>query len=64
MKLSQDKSHLLVSGHKLETVSAKIGETKMWESNKQKLLVVVIDRNLNLYMLLICAKKLVGNCLF
>ena len=47
MKLNQEKCHLLVSGHKHETVWAKIGETKIWESNKQKLLGVVIDRNLN-----------------
>ena len=47
MKVNQDKCHLLVSGHKHETVWAKIGETKIWESNKQKLLGVVIDRNLN-----------------
>ena len=40
--------HLLVFGHKHETVWAKIGETKIWENNKQKLLGVVIDRNLNL----------------
>ena len=47
MKLNQDKCHLLVSGHKHETVWAKIGETKIWESTKQKLFGVVIDRNLN-----------------
>ena len=47
MKLNQDKCLLLVSGHKHETVWAKIGETKIWESNKQKLLGVVIDINLN-----------------
>ena len=47
MKLNQDKCYLLVSGHKHETVWAKIGETKIWESNKQKMLGVVIDRNLN-----------------
>ena len=47
MKLNQGKSHLLVSGHKHETVWAKIGETKIWESNKQKLLGIAIDRNLN-----------------
>ena len=38
MKLNQDKCHLLVSGHKHETVWAKIGKTKIWESSKQKLL--------------------------
>ena len=47
MKLNQDKCHLLVSGHKHETVWAKIGEKKTWESNKQKMFGVVIDRNLN-----------------
>ena len=47
MKLNQDKCHLRVSRHKHETVWAKIGETKIWESNKQKLLEFDIDRNLN-----------------
>ena len=47
MKLNQDKCNLLVSGHKNEIVWAKIGETKIQESNKQKLLGVVIDRNQN-----------------
>ena len=47
MKLNQDKCHLLVSGHKHKTVWAKIGETNIWGSNKQKLLRVVIYRNLN-----------------
>ena len=49
MKLNQDKCSLLVSGHKHETVWAKVGETKICNkaSNKQKLLGVVIDRNLN-----------------
>ena len=58
MKLNQDKCHLLVSGHKHETVWAKIGETKIWESNKQKLFGVVIDRNLNFdkYVFDLCEK--------
>ena len=47
MKLNQDRCHLLVSGHKHETVWAKIGKRKILESNKQKLLGVIIDRNLN-----------------
>ena len=45
MKLNQDKCHLLVSGHKHETAWANISETKIWESNEQKLLGVVIDRD-------------------
>ena len=47
MKLNQDKCHLLVSGHKHETVWANISETKIWESDEQKLLSAVIDRDLN-----------------
>ena len=59
MKLNQDKCHLLVSRHKHETVWAKIGETKIWESNKQKLLGVVTDRNLNFdkYVFDLCKKN-------
>ena len=58
MKLNRDKCHLLVSGNKHETVWAKIGETKIWESKKQKLLGVVIDRNLNFdgYVFDLCKK--------
>ena len=57
-KLNQDKCYLLVSGHKHETVWAKIGETKILESNKQKLLGFVIDRNLNFdeYVFDLCKK--------
>ena len=47
MKLNQDKCHLLVSGHKHESVWVKIGGTKIWESQKQKLLGLIINRNLN-----------------
>ena len=47
MKLNQDKCHLLVSGYKNENVWANIGNEKIWESSKQKLLGLDIDRNLN-----------------
>ena len=63
MKLNQDKCHLLVSGHKHENIWAKIGKMKIWKSNKQKLLSVVIDRNLNFDEYVFDAKKLVKNCL-
>ena len=63
MKLNQDKCHLLVSGHKHENIWSKIGEMKIWKSNKQKLLSVVIDRNLNFDEYVFDAKKLVENCL-
>ena len=45
MKLNQDKCHLIVTGHKFENLFAQIGEAKIWETCKQKLLGVLIDRN-------------------
>ena len=42
MKLNQDKCHLLTSGHKHKTVWAKIGETKIWESNIYIIYVFII----------------------
>ena len=47
MKLNQDKCHLLVSGYKNENVWANVGNEKIWESNKQNLLGLDMDRNLN-----------------
>ena len=47
MKLSKDKCHILVSGHKYENVWVKMGDAKIWESEKQKLLEIEIGRNLN-----------------
>ena len=46
MKLNEDKCHLLVGGYKHESIWAKIGDARIWESNKQKLLGVHIDRTL------------------
>ena len=46
MKLSQDKCHFLLSGHKHEVMFAKIGHSKNWENCTQKLLGIIIDRNL------------------
>ena len=47
MKLNKDKCHLSVSGHKYENVWLKMGDEKIWESAKQKLLGMEIGRNLN-----------------
>ena len=38
---------MLVSGHKNENAWANLGNENIWESNKQKLLGLDIDRNLN-----------------
>ena len=43
MKLNEDKCHLLISGHKYEHVSAKIGNSRIWESQHEKLLGVTIS---------------------
>ena len=47
IKLDQDKCYLLFSGYKNENVWANIGNENIWEGNKQKLLGLDIDRNLN-----------------
>jgi len=46
MKLNTDKCHLLISGHKYETVWAKVGNDKIWESAKVNLLGITIDSEL------------------
>lgn len=51
LKLNKEKHNILVSRHKHENVWARIGQTKIWESAKQKLLGVVIGRSLNFNML-------------
>ena len=38
MKLNEDKCHLLVGGYKHESIWAKIGHARIWESNKQRLM--------------------------
>ena len=45
-----------MSGYKHENVWAQTGDEKIWESNKQKLLDLKIDRNLhfNEYVSLLC----------
>ena len=44
--LTQDKCHFLFSGKKYETLFVNIEETKIWESKQEKLLGVLIDRDL------------------
>ena len=58
MKLNQEKFHPIVSGYKHENICTRIGQTKILESRKQKLLLVEIDSNLNfdLYVSSLCKK--------
>ena len=65
MKLNESKCHLLIGGYKHESIRAKIGDASIWESNKQKLLGVYIDRTLSFdEHISNLSKNLVGICLF
>ena len=46
MKLNDDKWHFLPSGYKHEMIFAKIVQFRIWESEKQKLFGVTIDKYL------------------
>ena len=55
-----NRCNLNISGQKSETIWAKIGQTKIWESKNQKLLEVIIDRQLNFDEYLISLFKKAG----
>ena len=58
MKLNGGKCHLLLSGYKHEVMWANIGQSQIWESKEQKLLGVIIDRDMKFdeYVLIQCKK--------
>ena len=58
MKLNEDKCHFLISGNTNEHLWIKIGDALIWESSKEKLLGVTIDKNLtfNEHVLTLCRK--------
>ena len=58
MNLNEDKCHLIIYGRKSETICAKIDQKKIWESKNQKILGVIIDRELNFdeYLISLCKK--------
>ena len=45
MKLNSGKQNFPISGNKSEQVLAQIGENKIWETGKVKLLGINIDNN-------------------
>ena len=47
MLLNESKCHSRVGWYKHESIWAKIGDSRIWEPNKQKLLEVHIDRTLS-----------------
>ena len=46
IKLNEDKCHFLLSGYKHEMMFANIGQSRIWEKEKQKLLDLTIDKHL------------------
>ena len=58
MKMNADKCHLLISGHKIQWKWAMIGTERIWESQSEKLLGIIIDKNLNFkdHILSVCLK--------
>ena len=58
MKLNSDKYHLLLSGYKNQWKWAMIGDERILESKSEKLLGIIIDKNLNFndHVLMICLK--------
>ena len=48
MKTTEGKCHLLVARHRYETLWTNIGETRIWESENEKLPGLTIDRSLSL----------------
>ena len=59
MKLNGGKCQILLSGYKHEEMWANIGQSQIWESKEQKLLGVVIDRDMKFdeYILIQCKKS-------
>lgn len=47
MKLNESKCHLLIAGHKYEHIFTTIGNVKIWETQREKLLGINIDNKLN-----------------
>ena len=46
MKLNEEKCHFFISGHKYEHIWAKVGNAMIWQSESEKLLGALIDKDL------------------
>ena len=63
MKLNEDKCHFLVAGQRYETLWVNFRQIRIWESKDEKLLGLIIDRNLNDDdHVLTLSKNLAENC--
>ena len=63
LKLSTDKCHLFVTGHKFEHTWVRAGPDKIWEDHPVKLLGVSIDNELKFdkHVLNIMKKRILGS---
>ena len=57
MKLNEDKCHFLTSGN-IEQLWVRVGQRMIWESHEEKLLGIIIDKDLNFnsHLKMICKK--------
>ena len=58
MQLNSEKCHFLFMGNTPEYLWVKVGNSQIWESQQEKLLGVIIDKNLNFneHLSVICKK--------
>ena len=58
MKLNTDKCHLLLTGNKPQWKWAMVGKERIWESKSEKLLGIIIDKDLkfNQHLRSLCLK--------
>ena len=58
MQFNSTKCHVLFMGNTPEYLWVKVGNSQIWESQQEKLLGVIIDKNLNFneHLLVICKK--------
>ena len=58
MKLNQGKCHFMLAGNTPESLWVKVGENLIWESSHEKLLGLIIDKNLNFekHLTILCKK--------
>ena len=59
IKLNEDKCHFLLAGNTPEHLWVKVGEQLIWESAKERLLGLVIDKELNFdkHLMILCKKS-------
>ena len=59
MKLNKDKCKILFAGHKFEHMWLDVGNNRIWESNYEKMLGILIDNSLKFdnYLAEICRKS-------